>query len=100
MLLAGISIATLTGQNGILMKANQAKEEYAYKNAEEKVKLAIAEYQVKMREESLYSILSKIEGLEEIDPDCEIGGPPYIVVVDGYEFEVKENEYRRNGNRI
>jgi len=92
LILAGISIAMLTGENGILTKANQAKEEYAYKNAEEKVKLAVVEYQVKMREESLYNILSKIEGLEEIDPDNANEGPPYIVVVDGYEFEVRENE--------
>ena len=53
LILVGISIAMLTGENRILTKATEAKEQYAYKNAEEKVKLAVVEYQVKMREDLL-----------------------------------------------
>ena len=41
LILAGVSIAMLTGENGILNQANKAKTETAYKGAEEKVKLAI-----------------------------------------------------------
>ena len=43
LILVGISIAMLTGENRILTKATEAKEQYAYKNAEEKVKLAVVE---------------------------------------------------------
>ena len=41
LILAGVSIAMLTGQNGILTQANNAKTSTANKSAEEKVKLAV-----------------------------------------------------------
>ena len=41
LILAGVTIATLTGQNGILSNATKSKEETQVKSAEEKVKLAL-----------------------------------------------------------
>ena len=41
LILAGVTVATLTGQNGILSNATNAKEETQVKSAEEKVKLAL-----------------------------------------------------------
>ena len=41
LILAGVSIAMLTGQNGILNQAQEAKSQTEFKSAEEKVKLAI-----------------------------------------------------------
>ena len=41
LILASVSIAMLTGDNGILKKANEAKQQTEYKNAEEKVKIAV-----------------------------------------------------------
>ena len=41
LILAGVSIAMLTGQNGILTQAQNAKTTNADKNAEEKIKLAV-----------------------------------------------------------
>ena len=41
LILAGVSIATLTGNNGILTRAKDAKETTEYKSAEEKVNLAV-----------------------------------------------------------
>ncbi len=41
LILAGISIATLTGQNGLVTKANTAKTETEEKSAKEKINLAI-----------------------------------------------------------
>ena len=37
LILAGITIATLTGENGMLAKATQAKEEYQKEQAKEKI---------------------------------------------------------------
>ncbi len=37
LILAGVSIAMLTGENGILNQANKAKTETEYKGAEEKM---------------------------------------------------------------
>ncbi len=91
LILAGISIASLTGNNGILTKAGQATEEYKKKSAEEKVKLAIMSYQVNKENTTIYDELIKIEGLTLITPNDRNGGPPYTVIVDGYEFLVKED---------
>ena len=41
LILAGVSIAMLTGENGILNQAQEAKNQTEFKSAEEKVKLAI-----------------------------------------------------------
>ena len=41
LILAGVTIATLTGDNGVLTKAESAKTETENASAEEKVKLAI-----------------------------------------------------------
>ena len=43
LILAGISIATLTGENGILTKANTAKEEHLISQYKEEINLIIAE---------------------------------------------------------
>ena len=41
LILAGVSIATLTGENGILTKANNAKTDTTRAKAEEEIKLAV-----------------------------------------------------------
>lgn len=43
-ILAGISVATLTGDNGLFSRAKQAKEEYEYKQAKEKLQIEIMEF--------------------------------------------------------
>ncbi len=91
LILAGISIATLTGENGILNKASKASEEIKRATAEEKIKLAIGEYEVKQRMETLYSCLEKIEGLQSINPSDPNKVPPCYVIVDDYEFEITAN---------
>ncbi len=45
-----------------------------------------------MKEKTMYSILTNIEGFEGITPEDESAGMPYDVIVDGYIFSVKENE--------
>lgn len=92
LILAGITIASLTGENGILTKAQKTVEKNNYGVAEEKVKLAVMEYHTNMKEKTMYSILTNIDGFESISPDDENMGMPYDVIVDGYIFTVKENE--------
>ena len=41
LILAGVTIATLTGDNGILTKAQEASDKTKQANAEEQVKLAV-----------------------------------------------------------
>ncbi len=94
LILAGISIATLTGENGILSKANIAKTETIKKSAEEKVQIAVmGSYATdgKIDLNQLNTNLRQVEGLtdiifknESIMNDGKITELPIEVVVDGY----------------
>ena len=63
LILAGISIAMLTGENGLLTKASEASEKYKIEAAREKILLAILSYQANKEGTTLYDELVKIEGL-------------------------------------
>lgn len=69
-------------------KATKTSEKYKRNAAEEKIKLAIMSYQVDKEKTTLYDELRVIEGLTSINPS-DVSGPPYTVIVDGYEFEIK-----------
>lgn len=47
-ILAGITIATLGGENGLIYKVRQGKEKYTIAQAKEKIELEIANQQVCM----------------------------------------------------
>ena len=83
LILAGVTIVTLTGPNGILSNATKSKEETQVKSAEEKVKLALT---------GSYDIIGNIN---ESDFETEVtrqGGTSTInvgeatVQIDGYSF--------------
>lgn len=46
LILAGVSIATLTGENGVLTKATKAKEQQSHAQVKEAISLAYTEYQM------------------------------------------------------
>ena len=52
LILAGVTIATLTGENGILTRATQAEEEQADATVKEAISLAWTEYQMMINEPS------------------------------------------------
>ena len=104
LILAGVTIATLTGDNGILTKATEASERTKQANAEEQVKIAVqASYGTdgKMNLDDLNNELKKIEGLtyngNPISDDNKIESLPATVNVDGYDVEIKGEE--ETGNR-
>ena len=85
LILAGVTIVTLTGDNGILSNATKSKEETQYKNAEEKVKLAVAgsyDETGNMNEERLQTEVERIGG------ELIIEGNDVTVEIDGYSFPV------------
>ena len=74
LILAAVSIATLTGENGILTKANKAKEETEIASKEEQRKLAVAEANMNDEETEFQGVKipagfapTKIEGESTID---------------------------------
>ena len=87
LILAGVSIAMLTGQNGILTQAQNAKKTTENKSAEEKVKLAVMS--ARTRSETASLELDKLK--EEI---ANQGGTatnnefPLSVTIDGKTFTV------------
>ena len=95
LILAGVSIAMLTGENGILTKASNAKEKYAISEAKEKVELAIQE--IMIEEQSKGNTLTKeaLKGLEgrgnyEISVES-TESFPVEAVCEIYKFGIDEN---------
>ncbi len=101
LILAGVSIATLTGENGLLTKSNTAKTVTVKKSAEEKVKIAVTgslgtDGEIDLND--LNTNLRQVEGLTDIlynntsiFADNKIEKLPIDVVVDGYVIEIDEN---------
>ena len=91
LILAGVTIITLTGDNGILTKSDEASDNTKRSNIVELVKLAVA---TSIREdgkidiEKLNDELQKIEGEKEGIP---ISSLPATIIIDGYEVYISEN---------
>ena len=98
LILAGVTIATLTGDNGILTKAQEASEDTKRANAEEQVKLAVqASYGTdgKINMDTLNNELKKIDNLtykgSPISDSNKITSLPDTVNVDGYDVTINRN---------
>ncbi len=91
LILAGVAIATLTGENGILTQANKAKTETDNANIEEQVKLAfLGSYGTdgKLDYSQLAKNLEKIEEMEGIPDTITEGSFPLTVTVDKEEIKI------------
>ena len=93
LILAGVTIATLTGENGILSKASEASEETRKANAEEQVNLAVVASigeEGKIILKDLNNELRNIEGILYNDKPMSnmnrIKKLPATVNVDGYDI--------------
>ena len=91
LILAGIGITMVAGQNGILSRAQEAKTTTQYRSSEEKVKLSVSGAIAK----SNYGELTIVNLKEEVEKynGTITGGTefPVIVTIDGYGFEVDGN---------
>ncbi len=92
LILAGVTIATLTGDNGILTKATEAKEETSYEGAREKLNLILTDLQAEKIPEGESLILGnalagEIAAYDEVT-SATFTGNVIEVVIDGYTFEV------------
>ena len=104
LILAGVSIAMLTGDNGIITRANDASEKTKNANAEEQVDIAVqGSYGTngKVNIDSLNDELKNIEGLKykgkEISETNKIESLPDKVNLDGNEIIINEDG---SANRI
>ncbi len=91
LILAGVTIATLTGENGILTRASDASEETKKANVEEQVKLAVVASigeDGKISLDDLNTELGKIEGEKTGIP---VSSLPADITIDGYEVHIDGN---------
>ena len=90
LILAGVSIATLTGPNGLITRANDAKTETGKAGAKEKVQVEVAasyDNSGNLSKDMLNKNLENIEGIT----GTPIENFPATVVVDGYEVTIDAN---------
>ena len=93
LILAGVTIATLTGDNGILTRANDAKEETEEAGAKEKVQMEVAgsyDNNGNLDMDKLKDNLKTNLGLTDSDI-TDNGDGSITVTVDGYEVTVDSN---------
>ena len=89
LILAGMTINLLTGNNGLITRAKQAADETKYANAAEKIKLAVnASYDETgiISDEKLKKNLNNIDGINEQIVEITYD---LTVIVDGYKFSIK-----------
>ena len=93
LILAGISIATLTGENGILSRAKDASNNTDAASAKEKVQLLLTDYGVeKYTNEGTNDLITYLNGKKdkgEIDEVTDNNDGTITVEVDGYEVVIK-----------
>ena len=94
LILAGVTIAALTGDNGIITRANQAKEETEKAGAKEKVQMEVAgsfDEHGKFDMDKLKENLKNNLGLQESDIKDNADGS-ITVKIDGNEIEVDKDK--------
>ena len=101
LILAGVSIATLTGENGILTQASNAKAQNVKSEVEEEVKLAVGALRIEeskkeMTQEEKRKILEDELKKQESDAAVDINGmgfsvkySKYVIVIDS-DYNINE----------
>ena len=99
LILAAVSIAMLTGENGLLQKATKAKEENKLAQAKEQINLMLQEYRIERdtgSNKSFENFLQekkndkKIDGYEKNENYNENSKKLWDIELDGYFFTVDE----------
>ncbi len=95
LILAGVTIATLTGENGILSKATEASNKTEEKNAEEEVKIAVMGSMGtngELENDVLKDNLNKIENISGVPEEITDSSYPLTVTVEGkYSYTINKN---------
>ena len=95
LILAAVSIATLTGENGILTKAQTAETTNNKAQAEEEMKLVVADWQLEKkanREADLGEFLKTKKENGELDDVTDNGNGSYTIERNGYTQTIQEDK--------
>ena len=97
LILAGVSISMLTGDNGIITQAQKAKEETEYSTWSEQIDLAIIETESKYRNPTIDNIIDELIDDNIISKEDknneELRNKGIITTIDGTKVEGKLNDY-------
>ena len=95
LILAGVTIATLTGENGILTRASEASAKTEEANAKEQVQIAVTGSlgtDGMLENESLKNNLNQIENVSGVPEKITDGSYPLTVTVDGeYSYVINKD---------
>ena len=95
LILAGVTIATLTGKNGILTRASEASEKTEEAGAKEQVQLAVTGSigtDGKLENGTLKDNLNKIENISGVPEEITDESYPLVVTVDGkYSYVINKD---------
>lgn len=91
LILAGITIGTLTGDNGIIKEAKKSKSDVEYKALEEQVEAAIIIVEQKYRNPTLKQVIAEIEKIDTVERVNE--GTGEVVSKLGYVIKGKLDDY-------
>ncbi len=101
LILAGVSVSMLTGDNGIITQAQKAKEETEYSSWSERIDLAIIETESKYGNPTMDDIINELINdniiLEDDKDNEELRNKGVITTVDGTKIEGKLNDYIKFG---
>ena len=88
LILAGVSIATLTGENGILSKASAAKEKNSEAVAEEKIKIEVMN---SYDNQGIFNLSTLKDNIEKAGGNTDGNTEPMKVKIDDYEVMIDAN---------
>ena len=94
LILAGITIATLNGDNGIINKSLISKEKTEKAGIEEQVDIAIINAEEKRSDATIYDIIEELKKNKVITNDSQVNTNTGVIISDaGYVIEGKLNDY-------
>ena len=94
LILAGVSIALLTGENGILTQASKSKDANEKGEAEEKITLVLSEWQIEKNKKDaqvIDSFLNNKVSLKELDRVTKNTNNTFTIDVKGYKAVIGTN---------
>ena len=93
LILAAVSIAMLTGENGILKKASTAKEKHQISEAKEKIELALQDLRIEEESKGNSLTKEKLSKLSESEYEISVGSTesfPVKVEQSIYKFQIND----------
>lgn len=92
LILAGITISTLNGENGLLSRVKQAKDNYSISEAKEKIEMAIADLRIEEEKKGESLTKEKLPKMNNDEIDVRnIDNFPVEVICNNYKFNIDSN---------